>query len=131
MTTVTLTMTNYVGGGIAVMIMFTIISLVLAIYFSHMDRKAKERYNKHKHESMTLKVPKAPENILLISFCWFMFIISSYMSLLYILETGEAGGNTAYMMTTLYTLILVVIFIFLMVKYREIFTDKLQEWGFL
>jgi len=107
--------TNFSG----IYIMFTAVSLFLAVYFMAKDRETKAKYD------------KAPENILIISFCWFMFIVSSYMSLLYILETGHAGDNTAYTMTTLYTLLLVVIFIFLLVKHREIFIDKLKEWGFL
>lgn len=131
MASITLTISEFIGGGIAVMIMFTLISLFLALYFSHRDRENKARFEKAKHEGMTFNVPKNPENILLISFCWFMFIVSSYMSLIFVLSTGEMGNNVAYTMTTLYTLLLVIIFIYLLVKYREIFTDKLKEWGFL
>lgn len=115
----------------SIFVMFTIISLFLAVYFSYNDKKAKEKYETASHEGMSFKVPQAPQNILLISFCWFMFIVSSYISLLYILETGYSGGNAAYILTTLYTLILTVIFIYLLVKYKDVFVDKIKEWGFL
>jgi len=104
---------------------------LLLYLFSYIHNKQKEKYEGATHNGMNFKVPKSIENILLISFCWFMFIVSSYMSLMFILETGELGDNTAYIMTTLYTFVLVVIFLTLLLKYRELFTDKLKEWGFL
>jgi len=131
MAIITYTSNGFVGGGIAVFIMFTFISLFLAIYFTYLDRKTKEKYETASHEGMSFKVSNAPQNILIISFSWFMFMVSSYMSLQFIMETGELGINTAYMMTTLYTLILVVILIYIMIKYREIIVDKFKEWGFL
>ena len=131
MAIITYTSTSFIGGGVAVMIMFTLISLFLALYFKHMDNKQKEKYEMYKYQGIGITVPKEPQNILLISFCWFMFVVSSYMSLFFVLNTGEEGGDVIYYMTTLYVLLLTVIFIYLLVKYREIFTDKLKEWGFL
>lgn len=91
-----------------IFIMFTLISLFLGVYIK-LDN---------------------PANILIKIISWFFFFICSWLTLVYVLEVGGIGTQTVFILMGLYSLILLVLIIYTILRYYDNILTMFKKSGF-